>query len=54
MEVQCSICGKKETITKIHGDYFKIAREGAVYICENCSNRLRSHAMGSSKPKKPM
>jgi len=54
LEVRCSLCGKIDVITKIHKDYFKIAREGGTYVCEMCEKRVRYNALEYNKPKKPM
>ncbi|NLO89297.1 MAG: DUF2197 domain-containing protein [Clostridia bacterium] len=54
MEVKCTLCGRIDKITKIHKDYFKIARENASYVCEMCEKRVRYHAVEFNKPRKPM
>ncbi|MDK2821072.1 MAG: hypothetical protein PWP31_1037 [Clostridia bacterium] len=55
MEVKCSICGRKEKITKVHKDYTKLARDTkAVFTCELCRSRLRYQALQSQKPERPI
>ncbi|HBT20040.1 MAG TPA: DUF2197 domain-containing protein [Peptococcaceae bacterium] len=54
MEVKCALCGRVDVITKIHKDYFKIARQKGSYICEMCEKRVRYQAVECNKPKKPM
>lgn len=55
MEVKCSICGKKEEITKIHKDYQKLAANPELhYVCWNCENRMRFQAQKMQKPRKLM
>jgi len=55
MEVRCTLCGKVDTITKVHKDYIKLARQTKnTYVCELCHNRLRYQAVEHGKPKKPI
>lgn len=55
MEVKCSVCGKKETITKIHQEYQKLAKQPeALYVCEFCKFRINFQAKESQKQPKPI
>ncbi|GEA15108.1 MAG: hypothetical protein PWR22_247 [Moorella sp. (in: firmicutes)] len=55
MEVKCSLCGRKEELTKVHKDYRKLARDkNAVYTCETCRARLRYQALQAQRPEKPL
>ncbi|MBQ6841934.1 MAG: DUF2197 domain-containing protein [Firmicutes bacterium] len=45
VEAVCTICGKNNTLNKLHKDFRKVqANPGAVYVCEMCSNRLSAEA----------
>lgn len=45
MKARCSICGKEDTITKLHKDFKKIeANPSTVFICESCSFKLNRQA----------
>ncbi len=55
MEVRCSICGKKEELTKIHKDFQKLRKNPhAPYICNYCSNKVQYQAKEEQKPKRPL
>lgn len=55
MEVKCSMCGKIDSITKIHKDYQKLAKESdALYICALCKFRLKNQATNIQKEHKPL
>lgn len=55
MEIKCSLCGRKEEISKVHKDYRKLARDkNAVYACEICRTRLHLQAIRSQKPERPI
>lgn len=51
MQIICSICGKKTTITPLDEKYEKVKKgEKVTYICEQCSNMIHSHARKAQKP----
>jgi len=55
LEVRCAICSKKEEITKIHKDFQRIRQEPKlVYICSQCSKKVKYQAREEQKPKKPL
>jgi uncharacterized protein YlaI len=55
LEVKCSICGKKQEITKIHKDYQKLARNPKEnFICWECENRLKYQASKKHEPQRPI
>ena len=55
MDVKCSMCGKMDSITKIHKDYQKLAKEpNAFYVCELCKFRLKNQATNTQKEHKPL
>ncbi|MBO8167824.1 MAG: DUF2197 domain-containing protein [Thermoanaerobacteraceae bacterium] len=55
MEVKCSICGRKQEITKVHKDFQKLRKDPtAPFICDYCNDRLKFQAREEQKPKQPM
>ncbi|MGB9887560.1 MAG: DUF2197 domain-containing protein [Moorellales bacterium] len=55
MEVRCSLCGRREEITKIHKDYQKLAANpGTPYICSRCSRKVQYEAVEEQKVPKPI
>jgi uncharacterized protein YlaI len=55
LEVRCSLCGRRETISDVHKDYEKITKNPkSIYICDVCLSKVQHEAGDSSKPKKPI
>jgi len=55
VEVRCSLCGRREEITKIHKDYQKLAANPqAPYICSRCSWKVQYEAVEEQKVPKPI
>lgn len=45
MDVKCTICGRIESISKLHKDYRKlVANPKAIFICEMCNYKLSDQA----------
>lgn len=45
MKVKCIMCGKEETLSKLHKDYKKLAANpDSAYFCELCSMKLNTQA----------
>ena len=55
MEVRCSLCGRREEISKIHKDYQRLAANPqALYICARCSRKVQFEATEEQKVPKPI
>lgn len=55
MEVRCTLCGRREELTKIHKDYQRLAANPkGLYICARCSQRVQFEATEEQKPPKPI
>jgi len=55
LEVRCSLCGKKESITEVHKDFERITKNPkSVYFCQMCLSKLQYDALEYNKPKKPI
>jgi uncharacterized protein YlaI len=55
VEVRCSVCGRREELTRIHKDYQRLmANPKSVYICARCSQRIQFEATEEQKTPKPI
>lgn len=55
MKVRCDFCGSEQEINKIHKDYQRLAKEPeGVFVCNNCSNKVRCQALKTQKTVKPI
>lgn len=55
MEVRCTLCGRREELTKIHKDYQRLAANPkGLYICARCSQRVQFEATEEQKTPKPI
>lgn len=45
IKVKCIMCGKEESVNKLHKDYKKISEKpDAAYVCEFCSMKVAGQA----------
>ncbi len=50
MEVKCCICGEKVSISKIHQDYAKLAKNpNGTFVCDSCQKRVKGETVSRWK-----
>lgn len=55
MDIKCSVCGKKYTLTKEDVDYKKAEEDKKyVYVCTLCQAKIFHDATDAQKPHKPL